>query len=178
MDENISGLVSRIKQAYQSAYGKGGSEQYSDLVASMTQADKELRETFQRMTKQEVFRIIGKLNANQPLTSAELDMVKLWIVGDYESYVKTENNFNDWVSDVSRIVDEIENVGKSPVDGKSIMHLRALLLDAKRSCMDIAHFLERKECVARFEESSQELDPEERETLVKMLKFSINSDLA
>ncbi len=178
MSENIKTIVSRLGEAFEGARKSGTAESFSNLVAVFTKAGKDLREEFQRMTKPEVLRIIAKLEAGQSLSNLEIDMVKLWIVGDHESYVRNENNFKDWMSDVSRVMGEIDGLGRSGADSKSIMHLRALFLDAKRSCMDIAHFLEKKECVARFEEATAQLDREERETLVKMLKFSINSDLS
>lgn len=178
MSENVKTVISRLNEAFEAARKSDTAESFSNLVASFTRADKELREEFQRMTRPEVSRIIAKLEAGQSLSNLEIDMVKLWIVGDHESYVRNENNFKDWMSDASRIMGEIEELGKSGGDSKSIMHLRSLFLDAKRSCMDIAHFLERKECVARFEEATAQLDREERETLVKMLKFSMSSDLS
>lgn len=177
MVENVSGLVSQIKEVFAGAESAHNAEVYLKLVAVFNQAEKNLRETVQRVTKDEVSQIIKKLNSAKSLTNSEMDMAKLWIVGDAESYTKTENNFNDWIAEIKRVVDEIGKAGGLSAGVKEMMHLRALIMDAKRTALDIANFLEKKECVGRFEESTAELDPEERDLLAKMLKQSLTSDL-
>lgn len=96
------------------------------------------------------------------MTKEELKFIKLWVVGDAEYYVKLENNFNDWLLELKRIVDEIAKINDPEPNFETASHLRAILEDGKRVIYDIAYFLKKKERIANFEEASLELDREER----------------
>jgi len=64
---------------------------------------------------------------------------------------------------------------ESNPDFETASHLRAILEDGKRVIYDIAFYLEKKERIANFEESTLELDKEEKDLLVKLLKNKLAS---
>lgn len=96
-------------------------------------------------------------------------------MGDAEYYLKLENNFNDWLLELKRIIGEINKMRDLEPNIENASHLRALLEDGKRVIFDIAFFLEKKERIRNFEEATLEIDREERDLLMKLLRSKLVS---
>lgn len=146
------------------------------LSTTMQDLDAALREHIQAVTKTEVEGIISKLQSNQELTPDEIELIKLWICGDADYYVKLENNYNDWVQELKRLVGEIAQAQGDNPDFKAASNLRARLLDAIRVLGDIVFFLKQKERIANFTESTKVIDPQEADLLVRLLQGKIISE--
>ena len=145
------------------------------LSTTLQEFEGALREHIQGITKSEIVQIIGKLRSNARLDKHELDYIKLWIVGDADYYLRLENNYNDWVQELKRLIDEINKIDVKQSDFIAASKLRALLLDGIRVIGDIMFFLQQKERVKNFTESTQEIDPEERELLIRLIEGKIAS---
>lgn len=172
---DIKELSTRINRSFNDAEKAKDAASYQRVAAIFSELEVQLREYIQDITKDEINKIIQKLETGKEITKEELKFIKLWIVGDAEYYVKLENNFNDWLSELKRIVNEINKINDSKLDFETASHLRAILEDGKRVIYDIAFFLEKKERIANFEESTLELDKEERDLLVKLLSKKLTS---
>lgn len=168
-------LSQRIERSFNDAIKAGDASSYQRLGAIFSDADIQLREYIQEITKNEINRIIQKLETGKEIGVEELRFIKLWIVGDADYYIKLENNFNDWLLEIKRIVNETTKIKESEPDFETASHLRAILEDGKRVIHDIAFYLEKKERIANFEESTLELDREERDLLIKLLKNKLVS---
>ena len=165
----------QLRRALDDASEAGESRSYGKLAAMLTELEAHSREYLQEITKYDVHKIIEKLRSTQELTKEELGMVKTWLVGDAEYYTKLENNFRDWLSELKRLIDETGKLSESAPNFESALHLRALLKDAIRTVWDIHHYLEHKERLANFDDSTQDLDVEERELLVQILQQKLRS---
>lgn len=165
----------RIRCGFQDADKAGDPGSYARLATILSELEAQSREYVQEATKSEINRVIKKLGSTQPLTGEEHELIKTWLVGDAEYYTKLENNFGDWLSELKRLTDEIEKTGGATSDFKTALHLQALLKDAIRTTWDIYHYLEHKERIDNFTESTQELDSEERNILIDILKQKLGS---
>ncbi len=170
---DFSGLSSQISRSFYDAEQAGDASSYQKAAALFSESEKALREYIQEKTKGEIFKVIQKLQKGTQLNRDEVDGLKLWIVGDADYYTKMENNFNDWVSELKRIVGEIGKIEASQPSVEAASRLRALLEDGTRVIYDITFFLEKKERVVRFEESTKALESEERDLLVKILSSKL-----
>lgn len=146
------------------------------LSTTMQELDASLREHIQAVTQSEVEAIIDKLQGNKELTAEEIQLIKLWICGDADYYVKLENNYKEWVEELKRLVGEISKAQGNNPDFEASSNLRARLLDAIRVIGDILFFLKQKERIDNFTESTQVIDPQEADLLVRLLQGKIVSD--
>jgi len=145
------------------------------LSTTMQDLEGTLREHIQEITKNEISQIIKKLESNTELSNHELDYIKLWMVGDAEYYVKLENNYNDWLEELKRLINEINKFETSQPDFNDSSNLRAMVLDAIRVLGDILFFIKQQERVKNFTESTKEINPQERDLLIQLLKGKIAS---
>lgn len=145
------------------------------LSTTMQELEGAMREHIQEITKSEIIQIINKLRSNTELDKHEIDYIKLWICGDADYYVELENNYDDWVEELKRLVEEIKKMDVEQPDFNTSSKLRAMLLDGIRVIGDIMFFLKQKERVKNFTESTEEIDPQERDLLIRLLEGKIAS---
>jgi hypothetical protein len=172
---SLDELFLKVKQDFADANQRDTTGTYAKLAAVLTEAEAELREHAQRTTASEVQSIIRKLEDNDAIDPEELRLIKLWIVGDAESYVAVENNFQDWKNDIEHIVGELGSVSTASLDWSEASRVRALVRDAIRSAWDIHYYLEHKERVESFDDSTRELDASARKILARSLERKLKS---
>jgi hypothetical protein len=168
-------LYDKINCSFNDAEKNNDAASYQRIASIFSECEIQLREYIQEITRGEISRIMQKLESQKEINREELRFIKLWIVGDAEYYTRMENNFNDWLLEVKRIVGEINKINAAEPDFEVASRLRAMLEDGKRVIYDIAFFLEKKEREAAFTEATLELDKEERDLLVKLLRSKLTS---
>lgn len=136
----------------------------------------DLRERLQEDTKSGMQGVLEKLGKGQKIGSQDVDLLRLWIVGEAQAYIDEENNFSDWVQDLGRIIGAIHDVPSNSLDTGKVLYLTGLVHDARRSVADILNYLEKKERFRLFEEVVSNLDdPEKRAHLIGILKHKMIS---
>lgn len=171
---DFKNLISDIQESYNLAKDSTDSGAYQKLSVILNNAKNQIRENIQNTTRDDINNIIKKLDRGNDIAPEELSLVKLWLVGDAEYYTKLENNFNDWLAELKRIIDELNNKGELP-DVESSAGLIAEIGDAIRVVHDIIFFLENKERIKSFESSTGNLDKQEKEVLVRLLRNKLTS---
>lgn len=149
---------------------------YSALAKELSDLDAAVRERFQESGRAVIAQITGVLRSNALLTPEQLALMKQWVVGDAEAYVAAENNAPDWLAEMQRLGQAIEQVGSGPMDAGVMQQLRGLLRDAIRTAWDLNYYLDSKERIVRFDETTKELDREQRELLMQMLYDKLKSN--
>ncbi|MGA1842902.1 MAG: hypothetical protein ACMUIU_19980 [bacterium] len=137
-----------------------------------------IREEIQKETSEEIKNIISKLRANDELTSEDLDMIELWIIGDAESYTRMENNIQDWLEEYKRLENIIRDYEGKECTLTDLIKLHGIMEDAIRVSYDIAYFLENKQRIERFESSVKNvtsLGEKAREFLINILIDKLGS---
>lgn len=164
----ITGELHAAEQA-----GTAGS--YAKVADALSTFETQIREHIQETTKAEIQALTERLRTGAALTSEELALLRLWVVGDAEHYIKFENNFGDWLSELKRVVGEIGRLPEASDSVQNAFQLRALLRDGIRVAWDIYHYLEHKERIDAFDGATHELDQDERKTLVSILQHKLSS---
>ena len=167
----LKGMVQVMKQAQ----AGNNADQYSFAATQLVQAKNKVREAIEQATADDVAPIIAKLENNQPLTEAEKQTVRLWVVGDAEGYVKMENNFPDWLVEYQRLMDAVADYEGKPGSVQALVEVHGLLEDAIKLTDALAHFLEDKERVARFEKAIAQLKAEDGKFIADILKSMLAS---
>jgi hypothetical protein len=109
------------------------------------------------------------------ISTEELELIKLWIVGDAESYTKMENNFQNWLQEFKRletVLKEYDNIDCSLND---LFKLHGTLQDAIRISYDIANFLDNKERITKFEKAASNVSNLDTNLLVRILTAKLQS---
>ncbi|OPX28180.1 MAG: hypothetical protein B1H08_06370 [Candidatus Omnitrophica bacterium 4484_171] len=112
---------------------------------------------------------------NKPLSQEDINIMKLWIVGDAQSYAKMENNFNDWVNEFKRLKTVLAEYEDKDLSKVQLLNIRGVFEDAARAAADIGNLLEKKERIKKFEEATKSPQGLDREILVDVLEQKIGS---
>jgi hypothetical protein len=99
--------------------------------------------------------IVKKLELGDPLTPAEVETVKQFVVGDADYYLKFNDNFDRSKAELKRVLDEIRELMSKPMDLDDIMHLGVLCKEASSAAKPTAFYMEQKERVRRFEDATR-----------------------
>jgi hypothetical protein len=166
--KDCSKVMQEAKNNMSSADFKRIGKVISD-IKSMT------REQIQKTTSQKIKNVIQKLKENKPLTKEELNTIRLWIVGDADTYIKMENNFQDWLSEFKRLEGALVKYENKELSCDELFKLQGILEDALRVSSDIANFLEKKERVEKFEQASKDTASLDSEVLAKILAAKLDS---
>lgn len=162
----IRKLTTDVKQAME----EQSASAYERVDAIIQELDVVLRESMQKSTANEMKRIIQVLRAGKEVGPQDKDLIRLWVIGDAESYAQMENSAEEWRSELVQVMSNIDTFAGKDLDAKGIVRLRALLQDANQTLSDIFYFTEQKERVGRFVDSVREIDAEERELLANILE--------
>ncbi len=173
---NMESIISRIKAEYITAKENMTTSDYWKLSTTLSEAEEGLREYIQEITSDQITLIINKLQGKDTLSKEDLDFIKLWIVQDADSYAKLENNFNDWVAEIDRLMGEYSKFVESDMNYEEASRLRSMLLDGIRVLGDIVFFLKQKDRVKNFTEATGQLNEEERDLLIRLLRGKMISD--
>ncbi len=129
-----------------------------------------VREEMQKKTSSKIKEIINKLKSHEPISTEEISLIKIWIVGDAEGYTKMENNLQDWISEYERLEKSLANYENKDCSSEDLLKLHGILEDAIRVSYDIANLLEKRDRINKFESAVADgLDKDERDFLVKIL---------
>lgn len=175
MGKTLADLVTMTQQHLDNSLGRSTSTSYNNFSQFLTYVKAELREALQKLTAAPVRTIISKLKQKKPLTDSEIGLLRLWIVGDAEAYVMTENNYNEWIDEMKRLVREIQQYKDQTPELDTVVALQGRVVDLHRNLQDIINFLSEKERVDRFIHSTQQIDSEEAHALAAMLERKLQS---
>lgn len=171
MMEIVKDLAKLMNQAVEAP----DAEEFNRLSNVFQNRKSAVREKIQAMTSKEVKGIIKKLSEGGDLDKAEMDLVKLWIVGDAESYSKMENNFEDWIAEFKWLESLISEQELSTEEIQDLFRVQGILEDASRLAINIGYYLETKERIRRFEEATANPSLMDRDLIVKILSLKLTS---
>ena len=163
-------IITKLNEDYRATVASGRGEGFSKLATIFEELGKDMREYIQEESRPQVEEVVKRLKKNQPLNDADKKMIRLWIVGDAESYTNMENNYNDWLKELERLMYEISKFGKDRLDVQEAARLQGLLRDGSRLLAGIFFYLEQKDRVRQFEEATREIDEQERQLLIRLLE--------
>jgi hypothetical protein len=159
-----------MSQAMKQAQADNTSDSYGYVATELVQSKNAIWQAIEQATAEDVAAIIGKLEKNQPINDAEKQLVKLWIVGDAEGYVKMETRFQDWLQEYRRLMDVIAAWGGRTGSVQELVEVHGVLEDAIKVADAVAHYLEDRERVARCETALSNLTAEDNQFIAGVLK--------
>ena len=92
-----------INKVMENALANMSNDAFQQVGSVLSNNKNDIREALQKETSTEIKNIIDHLKNKRTISTEELELIKLWIVGDAESYTKMENNFQDWLQEFKRL---------------------------------------------------------------------------
>jgi hypothetical protein len=135
------------------------------------------RETFQETLSGAYEVIAGKLDRGEALDSGERKALELLFTGEATYYLKTENNFDDWIIELERLVAELDSVRKHGIQNLAdLMHVQALCRDAMHVTPEVIFYLRERERVDQFRKNLDgEISREGGRVLARMIRDMMSS---
>src|SRR5216684_4327571 len=99
--------------------------------------------------------LIGKLRAGDALSPEEMAKVRQLMVGDADYYLKYDEEFDRCKNELAKIVAEIERLKQGELGVDALMHLSVLCAEADSLLVLASHYLDARDRVRRFEESTR-----------------------
>jgi hypothetical protein len=171
----VTDLLDRITStpSVQANNDEGRLNALSGALARLTD---ELREQMQATTAAEVRPLIGLLEADGPIEAKQLELMRLWLVGDAEYYVKTENDFSAWVAELDRLLGVLRQLRSEAVTPTTMARMEATVRDALRVASDIAFYRQQEERVRAFQNTTNQLNRDDKQTLARLLARKLSSE--
>ena len=167
----LNGISQAMSQAEESMTSGG----FLRAAGVLSESKDAAREKIQSDTAQGIKSVVQKLKGGEPLSQEDIDLMKLWIVGDAQSYAKMENNFNDWLNEFRRLKTVLAEYEGKDLSKGQLLNIQGILEDATRVAADIGNLLEKKERIKKFEEATKSPQTLDREILVDVLEQKIKS---
>jgi hypothetical protein len=164
-----------MSQAMKEAQSRNNADAYGYVATELVKSKDKILQAIEQATADAVRAIIPKLEKNQPLTAAEQEIVKLWVVGDAEGYVKMENNFQDWRKEYQRLMDTIADWEGRSGSVQELVEVHGVLEDAIKVADAVAHYLDDQERVARCDNALNSLNAEDNQFIAGVLKSMLAS---
>ncbi|MDA8129949.1 MAG: hypothetical protein M0011_00445 [Elusimicrobia bacterium] len=160
------------------AYDKFVSEKKPDqlraLYDSLFNLNAALREEMQAATAETVKILISKLQKGLAPAPDEMEFIRLWLIGDAEAYLSRENDLENWLKELERIMSEV-SAGGAPANVRSAMGLQGTVADALGLVPGIQRYYEAADRVKRFEKSTASLDASTMLLISNLLESKIKS---
>jgi hypothetical protein len=114
--------------------------------------------------------LIANLHAGKALSQAEMSTLRLMIVGDADSYLKYDEEFQRCKTELGRLLGELEEFRAKALDIDTLMRLNVLCQEAGAILTMAGHYLEQRDRVRNFDTATQRpLDLETSRSLAKVV---------
>ncbi|MEW5822518.1 MAG: hypothetical protein AB1782_20155 [Cyanobacteriota bacterium] len=176
MSDPLNEIIQELSVSIERTQKHSSAANYQLVQMKLSELSGALREMHQAMTQKEMKIVIAKLGNNEPLTSDEIDLIREWIVGDAESYITCERNFNAWLSLFTRLARELKDLYASDISPQKVLELSGLTQIAMRLIPNILYYSSEKERVAAFDRAvSDGIDSEEAKAYRNILQAKLDS---
>lgn len=172
--DQLTEAIQQLKEAADHAINNQFADEFESFERYLNEVDVYVRETQQAMWADPAKHTIRRIEGGEPLGPEDQEVLRTFLISDAEHYVALENNYNDWIRELKRLVDDICTRANT-VDQHSIADLRGVLKDAVRLVPDIRNFLDEKRRIQKFNEAMGTLDPTSRKMLAKLLRDQLTS---
>jgi hypothetical protein len=154
--------------------GAESSDNYGLLEDQVGELEGVTRQAFQ--SEIDFGTLLPKLQQMQPLTSGDWKNLELLMVGDADSYLKYETEFEHWKTEVGQLMGEIGKLESASMDLEGLMHLRAVCQELRGVLPDIVNYLDAKERTAKFQQARQgPIDAEGYRVLAEIVDKMLSS---
>jgi hypothetical protein len=148
---------------------------FQSMTPRLQELSGALREAYQASVAGPVRAVIAKLRAGTALSPDDVALIESFVVGDAQAYTRVENDFQNWVAELARLVQSL-TARSDRLQGPAILDAMGEVEDARRVLGDICNYLEQQERAARYKRTmAKALDPAGASLLVEILERQLAS---
>jgi len=170
----ISQSIHTLSRAAEDAIAQSSPTALEGFERQLNEIDALVRELQQQMWADAARRAIANLQSQQPLTDEDFEVIRVFMVSDAENYLSRENNYDDWLDELRRLMHDLATEAKT-LTRETIGDYRGLLRDAIRLVPNIRNYFEEKQRLSRFDGTVHNLDPKSRALLIELLREQIDN---
>ena len=159
--DQVKNVIHRLKSDYELAMRDDTSTMFNNLSSTFYKSENVLREFIQSELANDIKLIIAKLNSRNNLDYKEVLQIRRMLVSEAEYYSKWENNYQDWMAELNRLMHEIDATMLYRIDVEMAEKLRVLTKDARRVVDEIIYFQEQQERIRRLDDATRDIDLDE-----------------
>lgn len=167
--------LGNITEVMGSACDQMQSGDFQKAASTLSGMNSMVREELQRETSATMQKIIKNLKKGKTVSRDDLELIKMWLIGDASAYIELENNFNDWIEEFKRLKGVLRRYEGKDAALKDLYSLRGIFEDAIRVSYDIVNYLEKKERIEKFENATRDIKNLKSYVLVGILEGSLGS---
>lgn len=171
----LSETILGLKDAAGNALQNQSAEDFEAFERYLNEVEGYVREIQQSFWVQDAKGTIRRLEKGEPLTDADQSLIRSFLVSDAQAYLRHENNFQDWVQELERLIANL-STRVDTIDRHSIADLRGVLKDAIRLVPDIRNYLDEQRRVERCEQAIKSMDQGSRTLLLTVLRDQLRSE--
>lgn len=145
------------------------------MVTKLLFVEDNIREQIQEDSSEQMSEIIAKLAGDASINQSEMQLIRLWMLRDAESYMTMENDFPNWLREFNRLRSVLDELHRQTISLEVMGKLSGTIRDILRVIADISFFISEKDRVKKFEAASRELSRENKAALVEILTQKLNS---
>lgn len=165
-----------VAEAMSKARATMSNEEFQGVASRLNNAMHVVREAMQEATAPRVGAIIAKLRNQQPIAPEDLDLARLWIIGDAESYARMQRDFERHMDEFNRLEETLQRYEQRANSVEDLVDAHGVLEDAIHLSYEIAKFLEHKERVTNFEEAFKDPSKLNHRVLADVLSRKLQSE--
>jgi hypothetical protein len=169
--QNLNEVVSNT-QAFDESTEEG---ELNRITTHLKALGDYVREEIQAETSQRIKDIIEKLKSDAQIDDTDLKLIRLWVVGDAEAYVKIENDYKKWLDESNRLLSVMKGFKDGELNLERMYKLSGTGRDAIRVIGDLIFFRQQMDRVKKFETASKNLNSQNKLVLSKILQEKLGS---
>jgi hypothetical protein len=129
------------------------------------------REAFQRSLRGDAEAIARKLEEGQALDADERNTLEMLFAGEAKHYLNAENNFDEWIAELRRLVAELDACSGQSLSIPDVMHVQALCREAMHLLPEVLYHLRETERLRTIRGNLQgEIGPRDAQNLARMIR--------
>ncbi|MDD4004806.1 MAG: hypothetical protein PHW69_06335 [Elusimicrobiaceae bacterium] len=170
MPLRLSQSVRLLNSALENVKNREQKNDIDRIYAALYEVNNSIRMKVQELTRPELEDIIRALDARIPLAPEQLATLRICIIGDAENYVRQEKDYATWHNELKELSGVIATSDLETASLDQLARVQGHIMDALNLIPSIQKYLEARDRIARFEQSSADIDPVKAELLIKLIE--------
>lgn len=171
---DLPALADDLQATAQNAIQDPTPEAFSLLEHQINRFESQVRELQQSIWAPKARAAIRKLQTGKPIDAEAVATIRALVVSDAEHYLKHENNLDDWLEELQRLISTIAELSQLS-DESSLADLRGVVRDAVRLVPNIRAYTDERRRLTRFDAALAHLDDDNRRLLAQLLIEKLDS---
>ncbi len=168
-------IITKLQEDFQQTIAAQTAEAQGRLLAIIDDLHAVAQEQIQAICRDEIKKMIHALRNGLKVTAADIDQIKLWIIGDEKGHEQSEHHCRVWGNELRDVLMEIHALQDASGTLADYMRFQALLRRASVVLSDIFYCRQQKERLVQIQQIGPDLTPAQRSWLIRVLEDKLEA---